>query len=123
MVQKRYLEDLQQPINMEISNFSGYARQLLSLKCVSELATDSNVKMAQDYVKRTIVDDSGMLKDTTDQGVLFGHFERIYFIHDAEDGFSWAAKFVKFGGSDKTGSKTTPGPFWVKCTLLMILAP
>lgn len=104
---------------MEVSNINSYAGQLLSLKYVLGLAADLNVAMVQHYVTRTIANDTGMLKDTTDQRVLFSHFERIYSIHDAEDGFPWAARFIKFGDSNQKGSKTTPGPFWIKCTLLI----
>ncbi|MCJ1422426.1 hypothetical protein MMC29_000306 [Sticta canariensis] len=52
-----------------------------------------------------------MLKDTVDPKVLFQHFAQKHLVHDAEeDGFSWAAKFIKFGHMLPSGTRAVPGP-------------
>lgn len=112
---------------MKIPHFIGYggqlSNQLSSLKYISELATDSTVGMIQDYVTGTIANDTGILKDTSDQGVLFSHFACIYSVYDAAECFYWAAKVIKFGDTSKAGAKTRPDQFWIKCMLLMTLPP
>lgn len=112
---------------MEIPHVIGYggqlSTQLSSLKYISELATDSTVGMIQDYVTRTIANDTGMLKDTSNQGVLFNHFARTYSVYDAAKCFSWAAKVIKFDEPSKAGAKTKPDQFWIKCMLLTTLPP
>ncbi|MCJ1465813.1 hypothetical protein MMC07_004432 [Pseudocyphellaria aurata] len=67
------------------------------------------------YVIRMIAADAGgILRDTVEPGVLFQYFERRYSVHDAEDGFAWAARFIKFGHMTPGIKRLGPGPFWIK---------
>ena len=55
-----------------------------------------------------------VLKDTVDPKILFRHFARKYSVHDAEDSFPWAARFIKFGHVLLGSTRLAPGPYWIK---------
>lgn len=67
--------------------------------------------------------DSGILQDTSDPKLLFKYFARQYSTHDAEDGFPWAAKWIKFGVMNPLSSRIAPGAYWIKSMFVATCMP
>ena len=73
------------------------------------------------YVSRLVAaNEGGILKATIDPAVLFQHFARNYSVHDAEDCFAWAARFIKFGHVVPKSARMAPGPYWIKGDVLLV---
>ena len=74
------------------------------------------------YISRLVAaNKGGILKATVDLAILFQHFAWSYSVHDAEDCFAWAVRFIKFGHVVPGSARMAPGPYWIKGDVLWVL--